>query len=269
MGVKIVRALNRGLDVLQAIQESKAAGLHDLHRSTSLPKPTLLRILKTLMGRDLVWQRIADGAYIASYTFSQRAGVIDEETHLAEVAAPIMAALCKRVRWPSILAVPRLDHMVVIETNRPMSYFNYILAAPIGFRINMLRSASGRAYLAFCPQEERAAILARLRHSARPGDLLARSPKKLNQILADARRRGYGMRDPDFGGNYDQPRSRVDDGRNSIAVPVIVGEEIVGCINLTWVAKVASVRTIADKFLPQLREAALAIGSRMSMRDRS
>jgi IclR family mhp operon transcriptional activator len=155
--------------------------------------------------------------------------------------------------------------MVVIETNRPMSYFNYILAAPIGFRINMLRSASGRAYLAFCPQEERAAILARLRHSARPGDLLARSPKKLNQILADARRRGYGMRDPDFGGNYDQPRSRVDDGRNSIAVPVLVGEEIVGCINLTWVAKVASVRTIADKFLPQLREAALAIGTRMSM----
>ena len=62
MGVKIVRALNRGLDVLQAIQESKAAGLHDLHRATSLPKPTLIRILKTLMGRDLVWQRIADGA---------------------------------------------------------------------------------------------------------------------------------------------------------------------------------------------------------------
>jgi IclR family mhp operon transcriptional activator len=146
-----------------------------------------------------------------------------------------------------------------------MSYFNYILAAPIGFRINMLRSASGRAYLAFCPQEERAAILARLRHSSRPGDVLAQSPKKLNQILAETRKQGYGMRDRDFGGNYDQPRRRVDDSRNSIAVPVIVGEEIVGCINLTWVAKVASVRTMADKFLPQLKDAALAIGSRMSM----
>jgi IclR family mhp operon transcriptional activator len=95
--------------------------------------------------------------------------------------------------------------------------------------------------------------------------VLAQSPKKLNQILADTRKRGYGMRDPDFGGNYDQPRSRVDDGRNSIAVPVLVGDEIVGCINLTGVAKVASVRTMADKFLPQLRETALAIGSRMSM----
>lgn len=156
MSVKVVRALNRGLDVLEAIQASKAASLHDLHLATTLPKPTLLRILKTLIGRDLVWQRIADGAYIASYMFSKRAGAIDEELHLAEAAAPILADLCKRVRWPSILAVPRLDHMVVIETNRPMSYFNYILAAPIGFRINMLRSASGRTYLAFCSQKERA-----------------------------------------------------------------------------------------------------------------
>ena len=203
MSVKVVRALNRGLDVLEAIQASKAASLHDLHLATTLPKPTLLRILKTLIGRDLVWQRIADGAYIASYMFSKRAGAIDEELHLAEAAAPILADLCKRVRWPSILAVPRLDHMVVIETNRPMSYFNYILAAPIGFRINMLRSASGRTYLAFCSQKERAAIFARLRSSSRPGDALARSPTKINQILAETRRRGYGTRDPDFGGHYD------------------------------------------------------------------
>ena len=53
-----------------------------------MPKPTLLRILKTLTGRDLVWQRMADGAYIASYTFSKRAGAIDEEAHFAEAAAP-------------------------------------------------------------------------------------------------------------------------------------------------------------------------------------
>jgi IclR family mhp operon transcriptional activator len=153
--------------------------------------------------------------------------------------------------------------MVVIETNRPMSYFNYILAAPIGFRINMLRSASGRSYLAFCSQKERAAILARLRNSSRPGDALARSPAKISQILAETRKRRYGTRDPDFGGHYDQPRSRIDDGRNSIAVPLHVGEEIVGCINLTWVAKVATVKVIAEHCLPQLGDAARTIGSRM------
>jgi IclR family mhp operon transcriptional activator len=60
-----------------------------------------------------------------------------------------------------------------------------------------------------------------------------------------------------------RPRSRVDDGRNSIAVPVHVGDEIVGCINLTWVAKVASVKVIAEHCLPQLGDAARTIGSRM------
>ena len=100
MSTKTIRALDRGLDVLRIIQESKAVNLNDLHLATRLPKATLLRILKTLVGSELIWQRIADGAYVPSYTFSKRARVFDEETHLAEVAAPILADLCKRVRWP-------------------------------------------------------------------------------------------------------------------------------------------------------------------------
>jgi IclR family mhp operon transcriptional activator len=194
-----------------------------------------------------------------------RAGAsVDEEAHLAEAAAPILTDLGKRVRWPSVLAVPRLDHMAVIETNRPISYFKYILRAPLGFRINMLRSASGRTYLAYCSPDECAAIVARLANSSRPGDALARNPARLDQILAETRKRGYGTRDPDFGGNYDQPRSRVNDGRNSIAVPILVQDDIAGCINLTWIAKVATVKSIADRFLPDLRDAARSIGDRMS-----
>ena len=66
MTVKAIRALDRGLDVLRIIQESKAASLNDLHLATRLAKATLLRILKTLISRDLIWQRIADGAYVLS-----------------------------------------------------------------------------------------------------------------------------------------------------------------------------------------------------------
>jgi IclR family mhp operon transcriptional activator len=266
MSVKTVRALDRGLDVLRIIQESKAASLNDLHLATRLPKATLLRILKTLIGRDLVWQRIADGAYVPSYTFSKRTRVFDEETHLAEVAAPILADLCKHVRWPSILLGPRLDHMMVIETNRPMSDFDYIISpTPLGsFNVNMLRSASGRCYLAFCSPKERAAILARLRKSGRPGDALAHNTAKLDKVLADVRARGYGTRDPDFGGHYDLPRCKVNDGRNSIAVPVHAGDEVVGCINLTWIARVAAVSVIVERFLPQLGEAARTISKRMT-----
>ena len=45
--VKSIRALERGLDVLQALQTGPGAGLKDLHEITGLPKATLLRILRT------------------------------------------------------------------------------------------------------------------------------------------------------------------------------------------------------------------------------
>ena len=86
---------------------------------------------------------------------------------------------------------------------------------------------------------------------------------KLNRVLAGVRTRGYGTRDPDFGGHYDLPRSKVNDGRNSIAVPVHAGDEVVGCINLTWIAKVATVPLIVERFLPELGEAARIISGRM------
>ena len=55
--VKSIRALERGLDVLQALQTGPA-GLKTLHEITGLPKATLLRILRTLTERNLIWRRM-------------------------------------------------------------------------------------------------------------------------------------------------------------------------------------------------------------------
>src|SRR5215469_4549774 len=104
--VKSIRALERGLDVLQALQTGPGAGLKELHEITGLPKATLLRILRTLSERNLIWQRMADGAYLPS-TRSARSLAIDDTSALVEVASPIMAQLCERVNWPSVLAVRR------------------------------------------------------------------------------------------------------------------------------------------------------------------
>ena len=149
--VKPIAALSRGLDVLQALQEMRAASLHDLHKVTGIPKSTLTRILFTLYGQGLVWQRLADGAFLPSHTLHQRTR-LDDGDWLVEITSPVLEQLCEKVRWPSILSVPRLDYMEVLETNSPRAYFDEVPARPINFRANMLRSASGRAYLAFCPR---------------------------------------------------------------------------------------------------------------------
>jgi IclR family transcriptional regulator, mhp operon transcriptional activator len=261
--VKTIRALDRGLEVLSYLHRARAASLHDLFLATGLPKATLTRVIVTLEKRGMVWQRLADGAYMASHTLQPRAPQLSDENYLVEVAASVMERLCRKVNWPSVLAVPRLDCMEVIETNRPKSYFSHVPVGPIGFRINMLRSATGRAYIAFCSESERQAMLQRLAASAEPGNYMARKPAMVERLLDETRRLGYGHRTPDFGGHFDQTRREWNDDRDSIAVPIFVGDEVIASLNMTWMHKVATVPQIVKAHLPQLTAAAREISMRL------
>jgi IclR family mhp operon transcriptional activator len=261
--VKTIQALERGVQVLAALREMRAASLHDLHRGTGIPKPTLTRILYTLYQQGLVWQRMADGAFLPSHIMLQR-GRLDDSAWLVEIASPVLEGLCDRVMWPSVLSVPRLDHMEVVETNSPLARYDELPAGPIGFRANVLRSASGRAYLAFCPDAEREAVLRRLRERDAAGHELAHDPAAMRRILAAARRRGYSVRAPDFGSHYSKTRREVDDGRNSIAMPIRAGGHVLGCVNLTWRRKALTLTEVVQRYAGDLHGAITTIESRLA-----
>ena len=212
--VKSIHSLAPGLTALQIVQASGALKLHDLHRISKIAKASLLRIMKTLIEQGAVWQRIIDEAYVASYSLSEPANRMDSETRLVEVASPVLESLSDAVKWPSILAAPRLTHMEVLETNAPRSYFHHIPFGPVGFKINILRSATGRAYLAFCKEPIRQSILDALRRSGREGDRLALNEAAVRKVIEETRALGYGLRAPDFGGNFDESRRVSDDGRD-------------------------------------------------------
>jgi IclR helix-turn-helix domain. len=139
--VKTIAVLARGFTVIRVLQEMRAASLHDLHVATGIPKSSLLRILATAHESGLVWQRMVDGAFVPSHTLQSRLDIDDVEW-LVEVASPVMESLTKRVLWPSVLSVPRLDYMETLETNSSRAYFDALPPRPRGFRINMLRSAA-------------------------------------------------------------------------------------------------------------------------------
>jgi IclR family transcriptional regulator, mhp operon transcriptional activator len=256
--VKTVGALSRGFQVLQVLQDMRAASLHDLHRATGIPKSSLLRILATAHEHGLVWQRMADRAFVPSHTLQPRVEV-DDADRLVEIASPVLELLCQRVRWPSVLTVPRLDYMETLETNSSRAYFDELPPRPRGFRVNLLRSASGRAYLAYCPDTEREAVLERLREKGGPAHALARDPRAIRDLVESTRWQGYAVRVPDFGGHYELPRSARDDGRDSIAVPIRLEGRVLGSINLTWRRDVLSVRQIVRLHLQDLRHAVTTV----------
>jgi IclR family mhp operon transcriptional activator len=116
----------------------------------------------------------------------------------------------------------------------------------------------GRAYLAFCPEQERNDILQLLRSSDKPKDRLARDPKRLDRILAETRARGYGTRDPIFtGGNFGIPP--FDDGLAAIAVPLLDRTRVHGSINILWVKAAFTIEEFANRHLADLQAAAAEI----------
>lgn len=256
-GVKSVRALERGLDVLLAIRASGGLGLNALHQQLELPKATLLRMLQTLASRGLVWRRLADGLWMPG-TAKQAQG--DFANQLAEIASPLLLELSARVVWPSVFAVPRFDCMEIIETNGQVARFDFAALGPVGAKLSYLHTATGRAYLAACGDAERETIIARLA----PADATDEDRRLLDAIVAQTRQRGWSTRLPHHPWADRNRQTVLRDGKLSIAVAVLAKGAPIAALNITWPSRRASAEEIAAQHLASLEAVAVQISARAS-----
>jgi IclR family mhp operon transcriptional activator len=118
-----LRGLERGLQVIRALQASGTASLQDLHAATQIPKPSLLRILKTLELGGVISRRLADGHYRTRTNIVRMARKGDRHDRIAEAAGPVLDRLCRKISWPSDVLVPAGRHMEIRETSRTHSPF--------------------------------------------------------------------------------------------------------------------------------------------------
>ncbi len=255
---KTIRSLERGLQVLKALQAAPISSLQDIFLHTRIPKPTLLRILLTLQNSGVISRRLADGRYRMSQNLTRLARKPDRYDRVAEAAAPVLDQLCQKATWPSDLMVPAGDHLEIRETSRTQSPFMiYYSKDRVGMPVNWPLSAVGRAYLAYCPEGERKKIIALLGNSDRRENWLARDPTRLDEILAVTRSQGYGTRDRTFiGGPYG---AQTPDGLSGIAVPLLDRSRVHGVINIIWPTSARSVEGMVKDHLADLRAAAAEI----------
>jgi IclR family mhp operon transcriptional activator len=255
---KTIRSLERGLNVLQAMQEHPISSLHDIYRQTRISKPSLLRIPRTLEESGVVSRRLADGRYRISTNVSHLTRKRDHYDHVAEAAAPVLDRLCQKVAWPSDLMVPAGDHMEIRESSRVRTPFAiYFMQDRIGTPVNRILSAVGTAYLAHCPENEREKILALLRRSDELENRLARDSRRVDRILAETRARGYGTRDATFdGGAYGR---QSPDGLAGVAVPLAGRGRVHGVINIVWAKSAKGIDDMIRDHLDHLQAAASEI----------
>lgn len=243
-----MQSLDRCLAVIQCVIEKGPCGLHQIHEITDLPKPTLLRILAALEKRGIIFQAIDDKNYqvsSSSFLFGQKR---DLKLLLQEASVSILSNLCKDIAWPTDLVVRHGHSMAVIASNRMLSPF-LIKPSPHGHQPDMLLTAVGRAYLAFCGEDERAEIIASIRE-ANPAHPELRDPKTLPELLRQTRQQGFGV------------RSKIKhDGFSAIAVPVMLGGSPTACINLFFYRSAVSEENIVSDHLARLTAAAQEIAA--------
>jgi IclR family transcriptional regulator, mhp operon transcriptional activator len=247
-----MRSVERTLSVLTALSEAGPSTLNDLHMRTDLPRPSLLRILATLVELGYVRRGLSDAKYRVTCKTLALAQALTAEDQLAELAAPYLDRLCDSLRWPSDLAVfdeAAGDCMLIAESSLRRSRF-YVRRAATGVRVNVLASAVGIAYLSALPALRRLAIVRAARGGSDWHNLNSIASGDWRRQVERSKYLGYAFRTDDFrGGQYmGEP---MDDGLDAIAVPVVV-EGLVAAINVTWNRRAVARQTMQQRSLPVL-----------------
>src|ERR1700676_4044284 len=187
-----IRALNRGLDVLTELNRLERAAINTLAAAVSLPRTTTYRILETLRLSGYVERGSHDDCYPPTILVRALSEGFDDEALVAHIAKPLLAALGAQIIWPVAVATPSGSTMMIRETTdrqSPLALEQY----GAGVRVPMLGSAAGRAYLAFCGDPERDALLELLSRSSLPEDRMARSRPEVERLLTQTRAQGFGI----------------------------------------------------------------------------
>jgi IclR family mhp operon transcriptional activator len=240
-----IRAVSRALRLLHLMNRSYASSLHDLHRQSGLPKPTVFRILATLQAEGYVEaEGGGQGVYRVAAKVCELSVGYNEKSLLVDVAAPIMLETTRRVKWPLGLGVLDGAVMAVRYSTMPHSPLA-VCATTVGHRHGLLRSALGQVYLAFASDEEREILLHLV--SERPFDEVERT--RIANRLELVRLQGYGLRRPEKTGDS-----------ATVAIPVWHEGVVIAGLSMTTFGKVMNERFIAG-YRSALEEAAAEISA--------
>lgn len=267
-----VRALHRGLRILEALNEAQhqagGALVSEVAAATGLPRTTTFRLLENLRAAGYVDRDRTARRYFVTLRVQHLGSAFREEAWIREVAGPILDRLAARVHWPVYLLTLFGSVLLIRATTTFASPLASDLLAP-GTRVPLLRSAGGKAWLAHCSAAERASLLAILAaprdfgegdfRDGDPGDghaggeaAPARLPPDLAGTLRTIRRRGYAVEE--------RAAMKKNPGRTtSIAVPVASGQRVYAVLTLRYTAAALPLDRALRRFVPILKATAREI----------
>lgn len=226
-----IEPIRRGFAILEALSQRPHGTITVLAEETDLPRPTVVRLLNTLVLLGYVTRVSRHVGYRLTDRVLGLAQGIRFIDHFVDAAAPHMQRFTRAHGWPLYLAT--ISHRALTirystAAESPMAFERLALQR----RSPMLSGAVGRAWLAFCSDEERRTMLL---------ELGVRSDAHLAAALARIRRDGHAF------------AVQARPGRlQGIAVPIRGRDRVLGCVSMRFTRSAMSEAEAGARFGPLL-----------------
>ncbi len=248
-GTQKVRSAARVLQVLEALNTYDMATVAQLAEVCGLPKPTVVRLLLTLVDGGYV-ERVSrtQGYVLAEGVLRLSDGFRNADRLVAAARRPLDAFTVEH-KWPVNLQICVRGAMCTRYSTANQSALS-IDPPRIGKRYPILTTAHGQAYLGVCADTERDAILAMLQASKNPANAFARDAGFVARMIADVQRLGYALR-----------RATPDDRVVGFAVPVPYRDGVIATVGMRYFASAMTSDEATRRYLTPLREVAAAVSA--------
>lgn len=241
-----IQAVSRAFGLLEALNRRAWSTVGQLHGDTGLPKPTIVRMLRTLIESGYVVKDPRQNGYCVTMRVQSLSCGFHGDPLVVEAARPWAIALTRELHWPCGVAILDGDSVVIrFSTIHDSSISPF--HATLNFRLSLFSNGLGLAYYAFCPETERQMLRAMV---GAQEDALLRSRESgwLEWRVERARSLGYADRDPGT-----EPRNS-----GTLAVPIMSGDRVAATIGLTYFRRAVSADDVG-RYISALRRTAAAI----------
>lgn len=237
-----VESVRRAFEVLRTLNSLRIGTVGMLHRETGLPKPTVVRMLDTLIADGYVVRDNMCGGYRVTHKVRELDSGYDGIAQIIEASRPCSIDLTRRIKWPVGIGIFDGDAIAIhfwTGSISPWVHANTML----GHRPSLITSAMGRVYMAFCADDERDRLIASFR--ADPELRFGEDEEtQYRALLSRVRRNGFASRAP-----HTEPRRNT-----TIAMPICYEGKVLASVTVSFFISAVPKSQIQDQIITPLRE---------------
>jgi IclR family transcriptional regulator, KDG regulon repressor len=214
-----VRSVDRALDILLCFKrEDPARSLTQIAEAIHMSKTTVHRLLATLENKRFITRDNATGLYRLGLRFIEMASIVLQDVELNRWAQPYLQRLSSEYGETVDLSILDGSHVIYLEVIESPQRVK--LAAAVGQRLPACFTASGKALLAYLPEEQVQKIVS---------DNLAEASNHapLSDLMTDLRitaERGYAISEQEYEEEINAVAAPIfDKDKHPLASIAIVG----------------------------------------------